>query len=62
MFILENQQPAGLTLLGWGAPQLPVSILIIIALLAGMLIGPAIGLYLASQKVRAYRRRSISSG
>lgn len=62
VFTLENQQPVGLVLLGWSAPQLPVSILVIAAFLAGMLIGPAIGLYIASQKVRAYRRRPASSG
>ncbi|CAI8865099.1 LapA family protein [Pseudomonas chlororaphis] len=39
-FVLENQQPVSLLFLGWGWPQLPVSLITVIALLMGMLIGP----------------------
>lgn len=42
MFILENQQPVALSFLGWTAPQFPISIFILFALLTGMLIGPLI--------------------
>ena len=57
VFALENQQSVSLLFLGWAGPQLPVSLLIIIALLIGMLIGPALAWILASTS-RASRKRS----
>ncbi len=42
-FILENQQSVPLLFLGWAAPQLPVSVLLVLALLVGMIIGPILG-------------------
>ncbi|OXR33418.1 hypothetical protein PSUM_15470 [Pseudomonas umsongensis] len=42
-FILENQQSVSLLFMGWSMPQLPVSLLVITALLGGMLIGPCVG-------------------
>ncbi|WP_273828223.1 MULTISPECIES: LapA family protein [Pseudomonas] len=42
-FVLENQQSVSLLFLGWGAPQLPVSLVVVAALLVGMLIGPILG-------------------
>ncbi|MFL1545154.1 LapA family protein [Pseudomonas sp. M5A4_2d] len=39
-FVLENQQSVSLQFLGWAAPQLPVSIFVIVALLVGMVVGP----------------------
>ena len=42
-FVLENQQPVSLMFLGWAGPQLPVSVMMVLALLVGMLLGP--GLY-----------------
>lgn len=40
LFVLENNQPVALLFLGWSAPQLPVSVFVILALLVGMMIGP----------------------
>ncbi|MDO7895434.1 lipopolysaccharide assembly protein LapA domain-containing protein [Pseudomonas citrulli] len=40
LFMLENTQPATLLFLGWSAPQLPVSVYVLLALLAGMMLGP----------------------
>ncbi len=40
LFVLENNQPVGLLFLGWSAPQLPVSVFVLVALLMGMIIGP----------------------
>lgn len=42
VFTLENQQSISLLFLGWGTPELPVSVFIIIALLVGLLIGPVL--------------------
>ena len=42
-FVLENQQNVSLLFLGWSMLQLPVSLLVITALLVGMLIGPCVG-------------------
>lgn len=42
-FVLENQQSISLMFLGWAGPQLPVSLIMVIALLVGMLIGPVLG-------------------
>lgn len=41
-FVLENQQTVSLLLLGWSGPQLPVSLVVVIALLVGMVIGPVL--------------------
>ena len=35
VFVLENNQPATMSMLGWSAPQLPFSIYIVMALLVG---------------------------
>lgn len=40
LFVLENNQPVALLFLGWSAPQLPVSVFLLLALLSGMIIGP----------------------
>lgn len=40
LFMLENNQPVTLLFLGWSAPQLPVSVFVLLALIAGMTIGP----------------------
>lgn len=39
-FILENQQKATLSLLGWSTSQMPVSVFLVLALIVGMLVGP----------------------
>jgi uncharacterized integral membrane protein len=55
-FVLENQQSVSLLFLGWSGPQLPVSVVMVLALLAGMLIGPVLGWFLG-YKSRASRKR-----
>lgn len=42
LFLLENRQPVSLFFLGWATPQLPVSAWALLALLAGMVISPAL--------------------
>ena len=39
-FVLENQQSVSLQFLSWAAPQLPISVFVVLALLVGMVIGP----------------------
>ncbi len=41
-FILENQQKATLSLLGWSTSQVPVSVFLVLALIVGMLVGPVL--------------------
>ena len=43
IFMLENQQAVSLLFLGWTGPQLPVSVIALVALLIGMIIGPLLG-------------------
>lgn len=57
-FVLENQQSVSLLFLGWGGPQLPVSVIVVIALLVGMLVGPFLG-WLVGRAARSKRKRMI---
>jgi putative membrane protein len=57
-FVLENQQPVSLLFLGWAGPQLPISVVTVVALLIGMLIGPLIG-WFVSRTARARRKRLV---
>lgn len=57
-FVLENQQPVSLLFLGWAGPQLPVSVITVVALLIGMLIGPLMG-WFVSRTARARRKRLV---
>ena len=45
-FVLENQQSVSLLFLGWAGPPLPVSLVVVFALLIGMVIGPVLGWFL----------------
>ncbi|MGY2292940.1 LapA family protein [Pseudomonas sp. SDO528_S397] len=40
VFFLENQTPVSLWFFGWAAPQMPVSVFIVVALLIGTIISP----------------------
>ncbi|QHF52070.1 MULTISPECIES: lipopolysaccharide assembly protein LapA domain-containing protein [Pseudomonas] len=55
-FVLENQQSVSLLFLGWSMPRLPVSMLVVLALLVGMLVGPVLGWFLGrfSQRSRKH--------
>ncbi|UQS89304.1 LapA family protein [Pseudomonas chlororaphis subsp. piscium] len=57
-FMLENQQSVSLLFLGRVGPQLPVSLVIVVALLIGMLIGPVIG-WFVSRTTRVRRKRLV---
>ncbi|MGX5794095.1 lipopolysaccharide assembly protein LapA domain-containing protein [Pseudomonas sp. E2-15] len=51
-FVLENQQSATLSFLGWSTAELPISVIATLALLVGMIIGPALVLVFSGRKVR----------
>ncbi|UUT21621.1 MULTISPECIES: LapA family protein [Pseudomonas] len=57
-FVLENQQSVSLSFLGWAGPQLPVSLIMVIALLVGMIIGPILGWFLGCPS-RTSRKRLV---
>ncbi|WP_367372496.1 LapA family protein [Pseudomonas lini] len=57
-FVLENQQGVALLFLGWSGPQLPVSLIMVIALLVGMVIGPILGWFLGRTS-RSSRKRLV---
>jgi putative membrane protein len=57
-FVLENQQSVTLSFLGWAGPQLPVSLVMVLALLAGMVIGPLLG-WILGRSSRNLRKRLV---
>ncbi|WP_207865510.1 MULTISPECIES: LapA family protein [Pseudomonas] len=57
-FVLENQQSVSLLFLGWSGPALPVSLIVVTALLVGMLIGPILG-WLLGRSSRILRKRLV---
>ncbi|AEA67754.1 MULTISPECIES: lipopolysaccharide assembly protein LapA domain-containing protein [Pseudomonas] len=50
LFVLENNQSVALLFLGWSAPQLPVSVFVILALLAGMMFGPLLAWFVGARR------------
>ncbi|EJM83541.1 MULTISPECIES: lipopolysaccharide assembly protein LapA domain-containing protein [unclassified Pseudomonas] len=57
-FVLENQQSVSLLFLGWAGPQLPVSVVVVVSLLIGMVAGPAIG-WIVGRTARVRRKRLV---
>ncbi|MBF6033297.1 MULTISPECIES: lipopolysaccharide assembly protein LapA domain-containing protein [Pseudomonas] len=57
-FVLENQQSVSLLFLGLSGPQLPISLIVVLALLVGMLIGPVLGWFLGRSSRVASRNRA----
>lgn len=57
-FVLENQQSVSLLFMGFSSPQLPVSVVAVLALLIGMMIGPVLGWFLG-RSFRAARKRLV---
>ncbi|QKV63226.1 DUF1049 domain-containing protein [Pseudomonas sp. 43A] len=55
-FVLENQQAISLAFLGWTGPQLPVSVVVVVALLIGMVAGPVLSWFL-NRPSRIARKR-----
>jgi lipopolysaccharide assembly protein A len=52
-FVLENQQSVSLLFLGWSGPQLPVSLVVLSALMLGMVIGPMLHWFLGRTSSRS---------
>ena len=64
-FVLENQQGVSLVLFGWSAPAMPVAVLMLIALVLGLAIGPLLGAYAlmrGKSKIRTSARQAALSG
>ncbi|WP_448646086.1 LapA family protein [Pseudomonas mohnii] len=57
-FALENQQSVSLLFLGWAGPQMPVALVMVIALLIGMVIGPLLSWFMG-RTFRASRKRLV---
>jgi uncharacterized integral membrane protein len=57
VFILENNQPAALTFLGWSTPQFPLAIYVVLALLLGWGAGPVMSLVIRKGVRRQGKRR-----
>ncbi|MGE8439383.1 MAG: lipopolysaccharide assembly protein LapA domain-containing protein [Pseudomonas palmensis] len=58
LFVLENQQSVALVLFGWAAPALPLSVVVLFALVGGLLVGPLMGVYIGLRAKN--RERHIS--
>lgn len=56
LFVLENQQSVALVLFGWTAPALPLSVVVLAALVGGLLVGPLMGMYIGLRAKRRARR------
>ncbi|NER59511.1 DUF1049 domain-containing protein [Pseudomonas sp. MAFF212428] len=57
LFVLENQQSVALVLFGWAAPALPLSVVVLVALVAGLLVGPLMGVYIGLRAKSRARRQ-----
>jgi putative membrane protein len=57
-FVLENQQSVTLLYLGWAGPQLPISLIMVLVLLIGMVIGPLLSWFLGRSS-RGSRKRLV---
>lgn len=60
LFVLENQQSVEVSFLGWATPQWPVSVIVILAFLLGMVAGPVIGWFIAARGRRRVRRAALA--
>lgn len=59
LFVLENPQKVALSFLGFAGPQWPVSVVVLLALLIGLAIGPLIGWFIAMRGRRRLHRAAI---
>lgn len=57
-FVLENQQVVALVMFGWSAPALPLSVVVLVALLLGLVVGPLMGVYFGLRAKGRARRIS----
>ena len=63
-FVLENQQTVALVLFGWAAPEMPVAVLVLAALVIGLAVGPLLGAYgvqRSKRKIRESARQAALS-
>lgn len=63
-FVLENQQPVALVLFCWAAPEMPVAVPVLAALVVGLAVGPLLGAYgvqRSKRKIRASARQAALS-
>ncbi len=57
-FVLENQQHTALSFIGWATPSLPVSLFVVLALIIGLLVGPALVLLSGLKNSRRLKHRA----
>lgn len=50
LFVLENNQSVALLFLGSSSPQLPVSVCVLVSLLAGMMVGPLLAWFMGARR------------
>jgi putative membrane protein len=56
LFVLENRQTVSLLFLGWVGPQIPLSVVLVLTLLTGMMIGPVLGWFLGRRSRRRQKQ------
>ncbi|RMO82258.1 hypothetical protein ALQ33_03387 [Pseudomonas syringae pv. philadelphi] len=59
VFVLENRQSVAMNFFGWSAPDLPLALPVVLALLLGMLIGPVFAWIASLRKRRTSTARSV---
>ncbi|WP_426150114.1 lipopolysaccharide assembly protein LapA domain-containing protein [Pseudomonas sp. DC3000-4b1] len=59
LFVLENPQKVSLSFLGFAGPEWPVSVVVLLALLAGLAVGPVIGWFIAIRGRRRLHRAAL---
>jgi uncharacterized integral membrane protein len=59
LFVLENQQGVALVFLGWVGPQLPVSVLVLAALLLGLAVGPVLAAIVVAWRSRLKVKKTV---
>ncbi|KPC33089.1 Uncharacterized protein ABJ99_1942 [Pseudomonas syringae pv. cilantro] len=59
VFVLENRQSVSMNFFGWSAPDLPLALPVVLALLLGMLIGPVFAWIASLRKRRTSTARSV---
>lgn len=55
-FVLENQQSVALILFGWSAPAVPAAVLVLVALLLGLVVGPLLCSCIVLKSARRVQR------
>lgn len=58
-FVLENQQSVSLILFGWMSPAVPLAVVVMVALVLGLTIGPLLGAYIALRSRRRLQKPAV---